>query len=432
VPIGLHERYSHELRGGLNLPNTIYQHQYDNGLTLLAEPMDWLESAAFTMMVSAGCRYDPLELPGLANFSCEMIQRGAGSRSSRQFVEDLELLGVDHSASVSNAHASYGGAMLADNLVESLRIFADLFLCPLLPAEQLEEGRLVCLQELWSVDDDLAQQVMNNIRLCLYPDPLGRSIHGSEASLRTISSEDIGEFFRSTYVPAGATLSVAGRFEWSQLRDVVGELFAGWERRDLPSIVESDEPARSCHTNHDSSQTHIVVAYPSVPYSDPDFFQARGAVGVLSDGMSSRLFTEVREKRGLCYTVFARTHSLRDRGAVVSYAGTSTERAQETMDVLVAELLRLADGIEQSELDRLKARIKSGLIMQQESCRARSAAIAVDWYHLDRVQTLDELGRIIDELSCESINKYLAEHPPGNFATATLGQQELEVPIGIS
>ena len=81
---------------------------------------------------------------------------------------------------------------------------------------------------------------------------------------------------------------------------------------------------------------------------------------------------------------------------------------------------------------KTKARIKSGLIMQQESCRARSAAIAVDWYHLERVQTLDELGRIIDELSCESINKYLAEHPPGNFATATLGQQELEVPIGIS
>ena len=155
-------------------------------------------------------------------------------------------------------------------------------------------------------------------------------------------------------------------------------------------------------------------------------------MGVLSDGTSSRLFNEVREKRGLCYAVHAHCHSFRDRGSVICYSGTTTDRAQETLDVVIEELTRLVHGIEAQELDRLKARIKSALIMQQESSAARSGSIAADWYYLERVQTLEEIGRIIDELSCDSINAYLAEHPPSNFTIVTVGEKQLEMPLGIS
>ncbi|MEX0978312.1 MAG: insulinase family protein, partial [Pirellulales bacterium] len=164
----------------------------------------------------------------------------------------------------------------------------------------------------------------------------------------------------------------------------------------------------------------------------PDYFQAWGAVGVLSGGTSARLFIEVREKRGLCYSVYATMHTLLDRGCVLCYAGTSAERAQETLDVLLSELVRLAEGVEAGELNRLKARMKSSLIMQQESSTARSGAIARDWYHLGRVRTMDELSRLLDELSCQSINAYLAAHPPGDFTIVTLGPQPLEVPRGVS
>ena len=148
--------------------------------------------------------------------------------------------------------------------------------------------------------------------------------------------------------------------------------------------------------------------------------------------MSSRLFTEVREKRGLCYAVHASCETVRDRGAVVAYAGTTTDRAQETLDVLVHELLRLREGVGKEELQRLKARIKSQLIMAQESSSARSSQIAWDWYHLDRVRTLDELSSIIDALTCETINQYLVDHPPRDFRVVTLGAKQLEIPRGIS
>ena len=410
----------------------IYRQTFDNGLVLLAEPMLWLESAAFALLVPAGCNYDPLDRLGLANLACEMVQRGCGTRDSRQFINDLELLGADTSASVSNAHTSFGGAMPADSLLDALSIYADVVQRPHLPEDQLEDAQLVCIQEIRALEDDLPQRVIQQLREMRYGDPYGRNSSGEIPAIEAATLDDAGRFFRDTYRPNGAILSVAGNFDWPTLLDRVGQMFAGWQPRDTQMIGETPPSGRRQHIVVESSQTHIGIGYDSVPYSHPDYFQARGAVGVLSDGMSSRLFTEVRENRGLAYAVYASCHSLRDRGSVLCYAGTSTERAQETLEVLLAELIKLADGVQEDELRRLKAKIKSGLVMQQESSSSRAGSIAADWYHRAHVYTLDELGRILDGLSCDSINRYLAEHPPGEFTIATLGAKPLEIPLGVS
>jgi predicted Zn-dependent peptidase len=212
----------------------------------------------------------------------------------------------------------------------------------------------------------------------------------------------------------------------------VGKLLGDWAPGKDGAVEETPIHCRYEHLDFDSQQTQIGIAYESVPYRHPDYFQAWGAVGVLSGGPSSRLFTEVRERRGLCYSVYASLHTLWHRGAVFCYAGTGADRAQETLDVTMSELCRLGKGIEDSELNRLKARIKSALIMQQESSSARSSSLARDWYHLGRVRTLDEVGGLIDALSSRSINAYLAEHPPADFTVVTLGSLALEVPNGVS
>jgi predicted Zn-dependent peptidase len=394
--------------------------------------MPWLESAAFTLLVPAGCSRDPERLAGLAGFTCEMAQRGAGPRDSRQFIEDLEMLGVDGSASVANAHTSLGGAMPAENLYEALAIYADVVRRPHLDECELEDSRLVCLQELRALEDDFAQKVMVELRRRRYPDPYGRSGQGTEEALHSIDLEQIRHYFQTFYRPRGAILGVAGKLDWPRLCAHVERLFGDWTSHPVPEILESRALGGYHHLPHSSSQTHIGVAYPSVPYAHDDYFQARGAVGILSDGMSSRLFTEIREKRGLCYSVYASCHSLHDRGSVVCYAGTTTERAQETLNVLLCELVRLSRGVEQDELDRLKARIKSILIMQQESSMSRSSSIAADWYFLHRVRTLQELGRIVDQLSCDTINRYLASNPPGDFTVVTLGDKPLETSLAVS
>jgi predicted Zn-dependent peptidase len=322
--------------------------------------------------------------------------------------------------------------MPSESLLPTLSIYADLVQRPHHPEEQLEDARQVCLQEIRALEDDLAQKVMLELRSRYYPEPFGRSSQGTNDAVSAMTREEIVRHFSTFYRPQASILAVAGRIDWARLKDHVGECLGSWSARELPPLEEGPRGTQIHHLQHDSSQTHIGVSYASVPYGDPDYFQARGAVGILSDGMSSRLFTEVREKRGLCYTVQASCHSMRDRGSVVCYAGTTTERAQETLNVLVAELQRMCEGVQKEELERLQSRIKSALILQQESSSARSSAVAADWYYLERVRTMDEISRIVDGLTCDSINRYLADHPPQDFTVVTLGAEPLEMPSGIS
>lgn len=407
---------------------TVETHQLANGLVLLAEPVSTVESAAFTLLVPAGCSTDPAERLGLSSMVCDMVLRGAGARDNRQLINDLEVLGVERGESVGSAQTSFSGATLADNLLDALTIYADIVLRPQLPDDQLEAAKMVCLQEIRGVEDEPAQKLMDELRRRTYPDPWGRASHGNEAGIEATTAHDVQAHWQSNFRPNGAILGVAGKVDWDQLVELVESLFGHWKPVDAAAPVETPPAASSPHTNFEGNQCHIGIAFPSVPYRDPDYLQAWAAVGVLSGGMSSRLFTEVREKRGLCYSVSASLQTQLDRARVMCYAGTTTERAQETLDVTYAELIRLREGVLQSELQRLKARIKSGLIMQQESTSSRSGSIARDWYHLGRVRTLDELGRQVDDLSAHSINAYLDEHPPSDFTFATLGPQALKIP----
>ena len=410
----------------------IQTHQFDNGLALICETMGWLESAAVSLSVPAGSVRDPDHQLGLANLTTDMVQRGSGDLDSRAFAERLDRLGVDRGAVVSQAHTSFVGATLSESIQGLLQMFVDMLRRPQLPESQLEDSRQVCLQELASLEDDLAQRTMDRLRSLAYPAPWGRSAHGTVEHVESMTLQDVVNFHRRHFVPRGTILSVSGKVEFSRIRDIVGELLADWQGQ-LPDVQPQARSTKTYdHIEHDSNQTQIGIAYPSVPYSHEDYFQSRGAVGVLSDGMSSRLFTEVRENRGLCYTVYAGSHSLKQEGWVLCYAGTTTERAQETLDVMLAEITRLAAGIAQTELERLQARMKSALIMQQESSTARANALSGDWYYLGRIRTMDELNHIIDALSTESIGSYLKRMPPADFIVTTLGQQPLEVPLGIS
>ena len=408
---------------------TIETHQLANGLTLLAEPVATAESAAFTLMVPCGSSNDPVDRLGLSNILCDMVMRGAGDRDSRALINDLEVLGVERGESVGISQTSFSGATLADNLLDALTIYADIVLRPQLPADQLDAAKMVCLQEIHGVEDEPSQKLMDELRRRTYPDPWGRTSHGNEAGVEASTAAEVQAQWAANFRPNGAILGVAGKIDWDQLVELVESQFGAWNPVDAIKPTETKVADSSPHTDFEGNQCHIGISFPSVPYSHAKYLQAWAAVGVLSGGMSARLFTEVREKRGLCYSVSASLQTQRERASVMCYAGTTSERAQETLDVTYGELIRLREGVLQSELQRLKARIKSGLIMQQESTSARSGSIARDWYHLGRVRTLDELGRQVDELSAHSINAYLDEHPPADFTFATLGPQALKIPV---
>lgn len=405
----------------------IESHRLSNGLTIVGEIMPWLESAAFSFSVPAGCQNDPADKLGLANFVCEMVQRGCGEFDSRQYIEKMEMLGVDYSSSASVYHTHFSGAMPAKKLHDAFSLYRDVLRNPWFPEDQLEDGRNVCIQEVRSIEDDLAQRVMLQLRLRQYGQPRGRWGQGTLESVANITLDDIKSFFQRHYQPNGLILSVAGNIDWPKLIQHIESLFGDWLAQQPVELEDTDSQTGYLHIPFESQQAHIALACPTIPYSHEDYFLARGAVGVLSDGMSSRLFSELREKRGLCYSVFASLHSVLNRACIVSYIGTGAERAQESLDALIEQLTNLKNGVRDHELARLKTQIRSSLVMQQESSRSRAGAIAGDWFHLGRARTLDEVNRLVNGLTVADINDFVAENPFGNFNLVTLGPEPLEL-----
>jgi predicted Zn-dependent peptidase len=405
----------------------IYHHTFPNGLTLLAERMKHVRTAALNFLVPAGCTNDPPKHQGLASVLSDLITRGAGPRSSRELSLDLDNLGLDRDESVGGIHMRFWGATLAENLPPALEIYADILRRPHLPADEIDPVKALALQDLQGLEDEPRQKVLVELRRRHYPPPLGQDRRGTPEGTESLNAAIIQAHYRRLFRPRGTILSVAGHIKWEPLRDQVERLFGDWEGGEEPVLKLGRLPAQRAHLAKDTTQTQIGIAYASVPFGQPDYYAALGAVNVLSGGMSARLFTEVREKRGLCYAVSASYTTFKDRASVICYAGTTNERAQETLDVTLGEVLRLQEGIEDEEVERVQAGLKSSLIMQEESTSARAGTLASDWYYLGRVRSFDEIEAAINALTPRAIVSHLHRHPPRDFTIVTLGPKPLRL-----
>jgi predicted Zn-dependent peptidase len=410
------------------VPQDVFQHTFPNGLTLLAERMDHVRSAAVNILVPAGAIYDPPGREGIGSLLSELIIRGAGERDNRALTLALDNLGLDRSESVGTFHLRFSGATLAKNLPAVLDLYADIVRRPHLPEGEVDAVRSLALQDLAGLEDEPRQKVLLELRKRHYPKPLCNDRHGTEAGITASTWSDIRQQFEQRFHAKGTIMSVAGNIEWPSLRDQVGRLFGDWPAGEDREPKCGPSMAVIEHIPKETTQTQIGIAYPSVPFADKDYYDALAAVQVLSGGMSSRLFTEVREKEGLCYAVWATYQTFKDRASVIAYAGTTTARAQETLEVTLRELKRLREGIEDDEVDRVRAGLKSSLIMQEESTGSRAASIASDWYHLGRVRSFDEIRDAIDGLTPKKIVSHLERCPPKDFAVLTLGEKSLLVP----
>ncbi len=406
----------------------VFQHTLPNGLTLLLERMDHVRSAAVNFLIPAGCVYDPPEQLGLVSIFSDMITRGAGDRDSRALTLAMDSLGLDHSESVGQLHLRFWGSTLARSIPPALELFADILRRPHLPDEQLDSVKSLALQDLQALEDEPRAKVMVEMRRRFWPHPLGQDRRGSEESIERITPRGLRDFHASHFGPKGTIMSVAGNMDWQPLRDQVERLFGDWQGNDVrpPKLIA---PIKGqAHLDKDTTQTQIVIGYPSVPFGDPEYYAALGAVQVLSGGMGARLFTEVREKRGLCYAVSANYQTFKQVAGILCYAGTTTERAQETLDVTIGELKRMIDGVSEEEVQRVRAGLKSSVIMQEESTSSRAGALASDWYYLNRVRSMDEIQQAIDALSPRSILDHVKKYPPRDFTIVTLGKNALTLP----
>jgi len=408
------------------VPQDIHTYTLSNGLTLLTERMPHVRSTSFNILLPAGAAHDPDGRHGLASLVCDLMTRGAGSRDNRELTDALDNLGVDRGESSGTLNVQLSGAMLSRNLVPTFEIYADILRRPHLPEDELDAAKSLSIQDIQSLEDDPQRKVMVELRKRYYPDPLGRDQRGTIEGVEAVTIEDVRRQHAALYHPRDVILSVAGDLDPDAVKNEVERLFGDWKPLPRPPMRVASNIPTSGHIDKELDQTQIALAFPSVPIGHPDFYNVRGAIGVLSQDMSSRLFMKVREKHGLCYSVYASYESFRDRATIIGYAGARPELAQETLDRTLDEFRNLVNGIEEEELDRVKIGLKSSLIMRQESTAARAGSIASDWYFLGRVRSLEEIQASIDGLQVEKILEYLRRNPAKDFTVVTLGPAGLK------
>jgi predicted Zn-dependent peptidase len=402
------------------------KHVLKNGMVILGEQMDAVQSVAFGFMLPAGAAMLPEGCCGAANVIADWIFRGAGDKDSRRLGDALDGLGLHRASSVSSSHTTIGAALEASNLSKALDLYADIIFRPMLKQEQFELARQLVIDSVRGLDDDPRQKVMLKLREQFYPAPLGRSTAGDIMELESLDTAQTEKIIGDSFNLSEAIFAVAGKYDFDSVCCQIENLFETGQKKEPKPIVLGPRAGKYTHIHNEGAQVHIGLMTETVKLTDKDYYDARMAISVLSGGMSARLFTEVREKRGLCYAVAARYHGLKDAAGIMCYAGTTADKAQETLDVIINEFNRLSEGIEEEELERAKVGLKSSLILQSESSGSRAGAIASDYYMLGRVRSLDEIKGKIEQTSVESVLEFLRNNKFKKFTVVTIGPKDVQ------
>ncbi|MHC4477054.1 MAG: M16 family metallopeptidase [Planctomycetota bacterium] len=403
------------------------KHVLENGMVVLGEPMEAVESVAFGCMLPAGAGVLPAGCCGAANVISDWIFRGAGERDNRGLSDALDGLGLHRASSVGTSHITLGACLESENLAEAIGLYGDVILRPRLDQEQFEPARQLATDGVLALDDDPRQKVMLRLREQFYPSPLGRSTAGEVGDLEVLTAERARTIIRAKFNLSRTIFSVAGKYDFGAVVEQMEGLFAPSQQENQAPAGLGEKGKRYTHIHNDGAQVHMGLMTGTVKPEHQDYYNARVAVSVLSGGMSARLFTEVREKRGLCYAIGARYHGLKEAAGIACYAGTTPDKAQETLEVIMAEFGRLREGISEEEISRAKVGLKSSLILQSESSSSRAGGIGSDYYVLGRVRSLDEIKERIEETTVDSVVGFLGDHRFDGFTVVTIGPKAVSI-----
>jgi len=409
------------------MSNTLDFCRLKNGMVLLGEPIENIHSVSFQFLLPAGASLLPKGCCGAGNVIADWLFRGTANQSSRELIEAFDRLGIHRNVSASPHHLSLNASLEASNLSSAMELYADVILKPQLAKKQFELSRQLAVSELEGLDDDPRQKIMCLLYEQFYPDPFGRPPIGNLDQLQTLPFEKTADIAGNIFDPSRTIFSVCGKYDFNAVCRQMENLFEVEGAAGLAEEKPESKGSRYTHFPSEGAQVHIGLMTPVPTIASESFYEIAAAVSILSGSMSSRLFTEVREKRGLCYAVGARYKSLKDYAGIACYAGTTPDKAQQTLDVILDQFRALKDDISDDELQRAKVGLKTSLIMQCESTSARSSSIAADHFLLGRVRELSEIREKIEALSVASILDFLQKNPFDNFTVVTIGSKAVTV-----
>ena len=396
-----------------------------NGVRLATERMPHVRSVAVGIWLTRGSRHEPSDTAGIAHFVEHMLFKGTPARSAEAIAQQVDSIGGQIDAFTSKEYAGYYLKVLDEHLPLAVEILADLICNPLFADDDIEREKKVILEEIKMVEDtpdDLVHEIFaegfwNN-------HPLGRPILGTPQSVAAIDRATLKDYFANTYVAANFVVVAVGNLQHERVQELLERALAdaphhGPDAKQAPPRVSTVVQVRK----KDLEQSHIVFGTEALPQHHPDRYAGYALNTTLGGSMSSRLFQNVREKRGLAYSVFSGLSAYQDAGALSIYAGCANEAVAELIDVVVAEIRQMkADGLDAEELRRAKDHLKGSLMLSLESTSSRMSHLARQEMYRDRPFGLDEMLANIERVTADDVLK-LADRffGDGSLAVTVLG-----------
>jgi len=349
----------------------------DNGLRIITDDIPGILSASLGLWVDVGARYESPEVNGISHFLEHMAFKGTTSRSAKQIAEEIENVGGHLNAYTSKENTAYHARVLENDVPLALEIIADIIQNSTFEPAEVEREREVILQEIGQAHDTPDDIIFDYFQETAFPNhPLGRPILGSPDNVRRIQQNDLKKYMTQEYSASRMIFAATGAVKHEQIVDLCQKHFAKLSNHETQNYEKSTYHGGHFFQNRQLEQVHLLLGYESCPYGHPDFFPLSVFSSLLGGGMSSRLFQEVREKRGLVYSVYSFNTSFRDAGVFGIYAGTGEKQVDELLPTVKNVLEAFPNTLEDKELDRSKAQLKAGILMSLESTSNRCEQLA--------------------------------------------------------
>jgi len=415
-----------------NLPPNYFYHRLSNGIEMVGQYMPSLSSITFGFQLDAAVVNEPDERQGLAHLFEYMLFQGTKQKDARALNEAFESLGARKGASTGLETSQVWAQIVNTRFDATLQLINEILLASIFPSDDLEQMRSIVLQEIRRRDDEPMSRIFELVRANFYRGTaLSRPILGSAESVSKLQRQDLVDFWKARYQPDNTLFAIAGKFDWDHVVEQMQTLFGNWTGHAESTLEQRPAPTTNIALEHqEGKQEHLALMSPFPNYLDPDYYAAQVVSEVLGGNMASRLFVEVREKRGLVYSISAGLASNRNIGAMRIYAGTTPEQARECLKVIVDELHKLEQaGITADELERAKVQLKSENVMRSEGSGARMGAISRSWWYERKIRTIQEVKDAIDAVTQEQVLNVLHRFSPLNpltvVAIGPLEQDEL-------
>ncbi|MGA2088845.1 MAG: pitrilysin family protein [Stellaceae bacterium] len=393
-----------------------------NGLRVLTDSMDNVETVSVGIWVDVGARHEPASVNGVAHLLEHMAFKGTERRSALAIASEIEAVGGHLNAYTSREHTAYYAKVLKQDTGLAVDILADILQHSVFDAAELERERAVILQEIGQAQDTPDDIIFDLFQEKAYPDqPMGRPVLGRAEIIRAIQRETVAHYLKDNYAAPGMLLVAAGNCDHGDLLALAERKFAGLPRQSQAASAPAHYAGGDHRETRDLEQAHIVLGFPGFASSDPDYPAASVVSAALGGGMSSRLFQEIREKRGLVYSIYSFVQGYSDGGIFGVYAGTGEKEAAELLPVLCEEFAKLKHGFGPEELARARAQLKSGLLMSLEATSARVEQHAAHMLTFGRPFDSAELIRRIDAVDESAVARVAARFASARPTFAALG-----------